>query len=148
MENIRHIVATGRCAAHFEGLNRVVENALCIARGLFYLSRSVRTVIDLGDQSIRIFRFAPKGKHRELSVSNYKEFLLSDRGYSMDISTAISGHLDRVGSESACALVGGGTEEADLVKVFQGLLPEDLFISPMTRGPSQPSAPPLSRKTP
>jgi len=106
----------------------VVENALCIARGLSYLSRSVRTVVDLGEQSIRIFRFSPKGLEPELLVWDYKEFALSDRRCDIDISTAVSDHLDRVGFEPLYALVGGGTANPSLMKAFRDFLAEDLFI--------------------
>jgi activator of 2-hydroxyglutaryl-CoA dehydratase len=128
LENIKCIVATGKSAAHFKNPKQFVETHLCIGRGLSYLSRSIRTVVDFGERAIRGFRFIPRGMEWKFSIEDYTEQPLPPAARGGDIAAAVSGILALIGFEPVCALVGGGAKDPDMIHALQRLIADTCFI--------------------
>ncbi len=68
-EDIAGTVATGRGSARVPFSNQKVADILCCARGINSISPSVRTVIDIGDQSSQVIRINSEGQVTNFTVS-------------------------------------------------------------------------------
>jgi activator of 2-hydroxyglutaryl-CoA dehydratase len=127
-ENIKHLVTTGKGAVHLKSPDQVVGNNACITRGISYLSRPVRTVIDLGERTIRAFRFMPKAMEHEFPVNGCTEVPLSAEARGENIAAAVCDLLERIGFEPVCALVGGRAKDPVVIQAVKGTLTQALFI--------------------
>jgi len=68
-EDITYTVATGQGSDFVPFSNEGVDDIRCSARGINNLYPSVRTVIDVGDQSSRVIRVSSEGKVTNFMVS-------------------------------------------------------------------------------
>jgi len=68
-EDIACTIATGQGSASISFSNQEVDDIRCCARGINSFSSSVRTVIDVGDQSSRVIRLNSEGQVTNFVVS-------------------------------------------------------------------------------
>ncbi len=61
-DGIAYVVATGYGAASVSLAKESVNDISCQGRGIYYLSPSVRTVVDIGGQFTRVFRVDNQGR--------------------------------------------------------------------------------------
>ena len=128
LDNIETILATGDGADQVPAADGIVDNKACIARGISYLIGSVRTVFDIGERSIRVFNFEPKGAGsgsrgvKSIRISPLAEMSPKELA-------ALEPYLKgRAGMKPDFALVGGGAEDLELVRAIESLLGETPLI--------------------
>ncbi len=68
-QDIAYIIATGQGSAFVPFSNEEIDDIRCCARGINNFYPSVRTVIDVGDQSSRVIRVSSEGQLTNFIVS-------------------------------------------------------------------------------
>jgi activator of 2-hydroxyglutaryl-CoA dehydratase len=120
-DDIAYVVATGHGAAGVSFADESVSDIICQGRGISYLFPSARTVVDIGSQSIRLFRVDKQGRvaasvlGEERAASSMPGEDIA-AGVRQELSVEIQRLIERVGFEPDCALVGGGAKNVGLVR--------------------------------
>ena len=70
-EEVRYTVVTGYGRMTYQGADRQITEISCHAKGVFHLSSSARTIVDVGGQDTKVIRLGQDG-----SVEN---FVMNDK---------------------------------------------------------------------
>ena len=58
-EEVRYTVVTGYGRMTYQGADRQITEISCHAKGVFHLSSSARTIVDVGGQDTKVIRLGP-----------------------------------------------------------------------------------------
>ena len=146
-EEVRYTVVTGYGRMTYQGADRQITEISCHAKGVFHLSSSARTIVDVGGQDTKVIRLGQDG-----SVEN---FVMNDKcaagtvfaesevishlsagvsqanvaaGAIASIATRITGMAGRVGVEPQVVMTGGGALNGALVEALSKSLGHPVCI--------------------
>jgi activator of 2-hydroxyglutaryl-CoA dehydratase len=134
-DGIAYVVATGYGAASIALANESVGDTACQGRGIAYLFSSVRTVVDVGAQSTRVFRVDKQGRvvvsrlSGERAASGMPEEDIAG-GVSQALAVEIQSLVGQVGFEPDLALVGGWAKNIRLVSSIEAALEVSVYVPP------------------
>ncbi len=132
-EDIACTIATGQGSASVSFSNQEVDDIRCCARGINSVAPSVRTVIDVGDQSSRVIRINAEGQVTNFVVS--EKCAAGSGQFLQIIANVLRVNLDDVGALSlsaknpvtlttGCAVFG---ESEAISRVSEGVSKENIL---------------------
>lgn len=100
-EDIAYIVATGYGRINFPGANKQITEITCHAKGVNFLMKDVKTIIDIGGQDAKAIKLGPQGQ-----VSNFvmNEKCAAGTGRFLEVMARVLGcdisHLSTLAAQS------------------------------------------------
>jgi len=106
LEDLEYIVGTGYGRLKVPFANENISEITCHARGAYWLSSTVRTVVDIGGQDCKVMSLDDKG--------NVLEFVMNDRSLKSKSPAVITSQCSVFSESEVVTLINEGTEVVDI----------------------------------